>query len=136
MADKYVDISYDTDENSFGTPQNLAVSVTAVTKANPAVVTAAGHGFSNGDIVLLRALGGMTQLNNRSFTVASSATDTFALTGEDSTTHTTYTSGGTATKQMSTNNAIRFIYDDTVRKGQLYDAATRFREWVAKTLSS
>ena len=40
----------------------------------------------------------MTRLNGRRFVVASTATNTFALTGEDSTSYDTYSSGGTASK--------------------------------------
>lgn len=136
MADKYVDIAYNTDANSFGTPATLAASITAATAANPVVITAAAHGFSDGDIVLLRALGGMVELNNRSFTVASATANTFALTSENGTAHTAYTSGGTATKQMSTTNSIRFLYDDTVPKHKLALAAKRFAEWATSRLTS
>jgi len=40
----------------------------------------------------------MTRLNGRRFTVASSTTNTFELTGEDSTSYDAYSSGGTASK--------------------------------------
>ena len=73
-------------------------TITAITKANPAVVTSNGHGFSNGDRVFIKSVVGMTELNNREFTVASTATNTFALSGVDSSGFTTYTSGGTAGK--------------------------------------
>lgn len=68
--------------------------ITAITAANPAVVTSAGHGFSNGDRVYITSVAGMVELNNREFTVANKTTDTFELSGEDSTNHTAYTSGG------------------------------------------
>ena len=73
-------------------------TITAITKANPAVVTSNGHGFSNGDRVFIKSVAGMTELNNREFTVASTATNTFALSGVNSTGFTTYSSGGTAGK--------------------------------------
>lgn len=68
--------------------------ITAITKADPAVVTASAHGLSNGDRVYITSVGGMTELNNREFTVANKTTNTFELSGEDSSSHTTYTSGG------------------------------------------
>ncbi len=37
-----------------------AKTITGITKANPAVVTAPAHGFSNGDRVILQSVGGMT----------------------------------------------------------------------------
>lgn len=69
-------------------------TVTAVTKANPAVVTITAHGFNNGDKVYATGLGGMTQLNNREFTVAGKTANTFQLSGVNSTGYTTFTSGG------------------------------------------
>ena len=73
-------------------------NITAITKANPAVVTSASHGFSNGDHVWINSVGGMTRLNGRRFVVANQTTNTFELTGENSTSYDTYTSGGTASK--------------------------------------
>lgn len=73
-----------------------AVNITGVTKANPAVVTATAHGFSNGDVVVIASVGGMTELNNRIFTVANVTANTFELSGINSSSYTTYTSGGTA----------------------------------------
>lgn len=75
---------------------HTAVNITGITKANPAVVTAAAHGFSNGDVVLIQSVGGMTELNNRHFTVANVTANTFELSGINSSSYTTYTSGGTA----------------------------------------
>jgi hypothetical protein len=45
-------------------------TITNVTQANPAVVTSASHGFSNGDQVRITGVGGMTMLNNRWFTIS------------------------------------------------------------------
>lgn len=52
---------------------SATVNVSAVTKANPGVVTTATpHGFNHGDFVLLENLGGMTQLNDREFQIGRS----------------------------------------------------------------
>jgi hypothetical protein len=75
-----------------------AQNITAITQANPAVVTVAGHLYSNGDTVYLNSVGGMTELNNGWFTVANVTANTFELTGVDSTAYTAYASGGTAAK--------------------------------------
>lgn len=74
------------------------VNITAATKANPCVVTAAAHGYSNGDLVYITGLTGMTQLNGRYFTVAGAAANTFQLSGVDSTNYNTYVSGGTVAR--------------------------------------
>jgi hypothetical protein len=75
-----------------------SANISAITKANPAVVTATAHGFSNGDSVIISGVVGMTQVNNLTFTVANKATNTFELSGINSTGYTTYVSGGNALK--------------------------------------
>ena len=72
-----------------------ANAISAITKANPAVVTtSAAHGYHTNIEVYLTSIGGMTQVNNRRFKISVLTTTTFELVGEDSTGHTTYTSGG------------------------------------------
>jgi len=90
-----------------------AKTISAVTKANPAVVTSNSHGYSNGDHVWIAGIVGMTRLNGRRFTVASSTTNTFALTGENSSNYDAYSSGGTASKvyEISTTFTEAMLYD-------------------------
>lgn len=76
----------------------LAKAITGVTKANPAVVTAVAHGFSNGDVVWITGVTGMTQLNNRAFVVANKTANTFQLSGVNSSSYNSFVSLGTATK--------------------------------------
>lgn len=68
--------------------------ITAITKADPAVVTSVGHGLSDGNVVKLTEIVGMTELNDDLFIIDVLSPDTFALVGVDSTGYTTYTSGG------------------------------------------
>ena len=80
-----------------------AKTITAITKANPGVLTSNSHGFSNGDEVFIDSVGGMTELNGRNYLIANSTTNTFTLTdlfgvAVNSTNFTTFTSGGTATE--------------------------------------
>ena len=90
-----------------------AKTITAITKANPAVVTSNSHGYSNGDHVWIAGIVGMTRLNGRRFTVASSSTNTFALTGENSSNYDAYSSGGTASKvyEVTTTYTEAMLYD-------------------------
>jgi hypothetical protein len=81
-----------------GLVTETADNITAITKTNPGVVTATAHGVSNGDKMLLTNIGGMAELNNRIVTVANKTTDTFEISGVDTSSYTTYTSGGTAAK--------------------------------------
>ena len=73
-------------------------TITAITKANPAVVTSSSHGYVDGDTVAIASVAGMTQLNGRTFTVANKTTNTFELSGTDSREYGTYSSGGTAAR--------------------------------------
>lgn len=80
------------------------VTITGATAATPPVITAVAHGFSNGDWVQISGIGGMTELNGRTFEVANKTTDTFELvdvvTGASlvGAGYTAYTSGGTVSR--------------------------------------
>ena len=80
---------------------SAAKNITAVTKANPGVLTSNGHNFANGDEIFISSVGGMTELNGRNYRVSNKTTNTFRLTdlfgvAIDTSAFTTYTSGGTA----------------------------------------
>ena len=66
-------------------------TTTTVTNASEAVVTSAGHGYSNGDIVEMTS--GWGRLNRRNFRIKSVATDTFVLEGADTSSTTFYPVG-------------------------------------------
>jgi hypothetical protein len=76
-------------QSALATP---AKTITAITKASPGVASSSSHGYSNGDFVLL-TVSGMFQVNNRVFRVASVATDTFQLEGENTTNYDTFSAG-------------------------------------------
>lgn len=73
--------------------------ITAVTKANPAVVTSVDHGYYTGQRVFISGVAGMTQLNGLWFTVGGTAANTFELQGITSVGFSTYTSGGTVQRE-------------------------------------
>lgn len=80
-----------------------AKNITAITQANPAVVTSASHGYSNGAEVFISGVSGMTEVNGKYFIVAGVTTNTFQLTDVDgnninSTGFTAYSTGGTVEK--------------------------------------
>lgn len=73
-------------------------AITSITQANPAVVTYSGaDNFSNGELVYIEGVLGMTQVNDQIFTVANvnAGANTFELSGVNSTSYTAYVSGGT-----------------------------------------
>lgn len=78
-------------------------TITGITQAHPGVVSAAAHGFSNGDAVLLGGIAGMTELNGRWVIVAAASANTFALTDFsgapiDTSTFPAYAGGGTVSR--------------------------------------
>lgn len=75
-----------------------APSISAATKASQCVLTVGSHTIVAGNFVLISSVGGMTQLNGNVYSVVS--VDATHLTlNVNSTSFTTYTSGGTATLQ-------------------------------------
>lgn len=78
-------------------------TITEITQANPGVVTDHDHGYSNGDLVFLQNIVGMTQLNQRYAIVTNSTTSTYTLTDMfgnaiNTTAYGAYVSGGTAAR--------------------------------------
>jgi hypothetical protein len=90
----------------------LVGTVTAATKANPGVVTIAGHGLTTGDRVVFAGLGGMTELNGNTYTITVVSSDTFSI-GVNTSGYTTYTSGGTAT-EVGTGRIINIDEGDYI----------------------
>lgn len=81
-----------------GIVTNTPVAITAATAANPVVITAASHGLSDGNRVVVSGVSGMSEINNREFTVANKTTNTFELSGVNGLAYTPYTSGGTVAR--------------------------------------
>lgn len=78
-------------------------TITNISQANPGVVTATGHNYSNGDEVFIDAVAGMEEVNTLPFTVANETANTFELTdvdgnNVDTTGFTAYSSGGRANR--------------------------------------
>lgn len=70
-------------------------TITGVTQANPAQVTSPLHGLQTGAQIIIRNVGGMTNLNNNTYTITVVDPNNFTLDGVDSSAFPAYTSGGT-----------------------------------------
>ena len=86
--------------------------ITAVTQTDPAVVTSAGHGLTNGTEIEIRQVAGMTNLNGNIFYVGNAATNTFELFTDDglsnaldASAYSAYVSGG----QWVLTNSVWYI---------------------------
>ncbi|MEY5060970.1 MAG: hypothetical protein RIS45_891 [Planctomycetota bacterium] len=98
MAARLPDGAILTLSTSFDTPK----AVSAISNANPGAATAAAHGFTNGDLVLMSS--GWSNLTNKVARVAASAAGTFNLEGFNTTSTSRYPAGsgaGTATEILT-----------------------------------
>lgn len=87
------------------TQTEAAQTITNATNATPIVVTCAGHGYVNGDLVVVSGVVGNTAANGGPYVVSGSATNSFSL--QDSVGNAPWTSGGKVQKIVRTAN----IYD-------------------------
>lgn len=100
-----------------GASYDVPITITGITSANPVVVTAPSHGFSNGDPIDISRVVGMANvtnggtvtslINGNRYYAASVTTNTFALKDEDGndidgSAWPIYIRGGTARKAIST----------------------------------
>lgn len=70
-------------------------TITAITNANPAVVTSTDHGLVTGVVIEITGVVGMTEVNGGTFTITVINVNSFSLNGIDSTAFGVYVSGGT-----------------------------------------
>ena len=127
---------------------NATKNITNITQANPAVVTVASHGYTNGTDVWINSVVGMTELNGRRFRIANVTTNTFELSGVDSTSYTTYTSGGTVASvyeiaspftesmlydiQFTQSADVMYIVEETLQPRKL--SRTGHTSWTLSTV--
>jgi Uncharacterized conserved protein len=90
------------------TPVAGPKTITNITQAASAVVSATSHGFSSGDRVYFAGVSGMTEINGLTATISSSTTNTFTVS-LSTTGFSAYTSGGTA----SVYYAVSDLFDWT-----------------------
>lgn len=94
-------------------------TVTAITAANPPVVTSAGHGFSNGDYVRISYAEGMTEVNGNTYKIANVAANTFELqtisgVNVDGTGYGAYLGSGEVRKLVTTISGLSHLEGQTV----------------------
>jgi len=85
------------------------ISISSVTRASQAQVTADRHGLSDGDAIYITSVRGMTQINNKGYRVADATTNSFRLRDIStnlyvrSSSWSAYTSRGTIQKCLQPN---------------------------------
>jgi len=89
-------------------------TISGATAANPVVITATGHNLVDGETITIKSVVGMTELNNKEYTVANKTANTFELSGVDGTAYTAYSSAGTAQKLYTTVSGLDHLEGETV----------------------
>lgn len=132
------------DENgteSFPGLSTETFTITAVSNANPVVITtSAPHSLDEEDVVYLAGILGDEQLNGRRFVAINITSTTFALKGEDGTGSGAYTSGGTAwptfvkvASSHTTNNTISWPAVDGASLYSIYREKYGRYSWIGET---
>lgn len=103
-------------------------AITGITNANPAVVTSTAHGYSNGDLVRIQNVKGMTELvegeyvpalNNNVYKVANKAANIYELNDEDdntidSTGFTAYIADGESREMVTVLSGFDHLEGETI----------------------
>ena len=110
-------------------------TITGITAASPGVVTTSGaHGFSNGDVVRIKNVQGMTEVNGKVYVVASVASTTFELNDRDganinTSAFTAYQTAGEVRERVTTVTGLTHLEGEEV--AVLAEGATHPRKTVA-----
>jgi hypothetical protein len=97
-----------------------ANTITGITAANPGVVTTSGaHGYSNGDKVYISGVAGMTEVNNRWFTIAGVTATTFEIV--DTSAYAAYDSAGSAAEIVELATTYTESQLDDLDFAQIHD---------------
>jgi hypothetical protein len=109
-------------------------AITGATAADPVVLTVVGHGFSSGDRIRVRAVKGMTELNDTTYLMTVLTADTFSLqdidgVDIDGSAFTAYVSGGQAYKEVQEVSNLGHLVGETVKI--LADGGTHADKTVA-----
>lgn len=86
-------------------------TITGITQADPGVVTAVGHPYAAGDVVVIETVQGMTEVNSQPYIVANPTANTFELTdlngtNVDTTAFTAYSTAGYVSNQNLIPNSV------------------------------
>jgi len=109
---------------TIGTITTIAAGISAATKASPCSITATAHGLMTSGTAetVIKNVSGMTELNDTEFTATYVGANTVTL-GIDSSSYTTYTSGGYISKRKYSGLATTMYCP--AQEGWIVDARAR-----------
>jgi hypothetical protein len=112
--------------------------ITAITAADPPVVTATAHGYTNGDQIYITEVVGMTEINHDRvyYTVSNKTTNTFEVQDQDgvdvdASAFTAYSSGGVCNKIYEIASSYLEADIDNIAYDQSNDTMTLVHETYA-----
>ncbi|WP_225783332.1 phage tail protein [Xenophilus sp. Marseille-Q4582] len=113
---------------SLATAYSASKPISAMTNAEPTVVTAVAHGLDDGDIVEVKS--GWNPLNERVFKVDQLTTDTLSLLNTNTSDVTRYPTGGGAgsLRQVTTWQQIQQITESSTSGGEMQFTSYSFLE--------
>ena len=113
---------------SVGSAYGSAITISAITNANPAVATATAHGLTDGDIIVLTS--GWPRLNGKVCRIANSTVNDFELEGIDTSSTARYPAGAGAgsCKKVTTWTQITQVLEFTTQGGDQQFATYSFLE--------
>lgn len=93
---------------------NLTGSISAITQASPGqVTTSTNHLLQTGQYVFITGVGGMTEVNGKTFKITVTGVNTFTI-GVDTTTYGAYTAGGTWETNDLSSETIKAVVPGTI----------------------
>ena len=117
-------LSFETVDDSFFIDSGLTYegpthTITGATQANPVVITATAHGLETDDIIWIRGVEGMTELNDVQYSVVKIDANSYSLRDTlnqaiDGTAYAAYTSGGTGYYCTNTITNLHHLEGETV----------------------
>jgi hypothetical protein len=102
-------------------------AIVATTATNPVNVEVTGHLYSTGDRIYITGVGGMTELNGRTFTITVVDVDNFTLDDEDGL---LYTAGSGGTAQKSDPDDFELRGEDTTSTGPYVGSSLTFEQII------
>jgi len=102
-----------------GLSLDVPSTISGATQADPVVISDTGHPYSDGDLIDIRDVVGMTELNGNRYKVASKTANTYELTDEDDndidgTGFTEYESGGESREAVTTLSGLDHLEGEDV----------------------
>jgi hypothetical protein len=127
-------------KNNYQVQFTNTLTVSGATQANLVALTLTGHGLVTGDRILVQSVGGMTQINARSFKVTVADANTVTLDGENGIGHSAFTSGGSVWRIVPLIRTTGVAADIDARSNRFSNASfvsrvVPLRDWLVNAAS-